>query len=217
MTSFRLFSPDGCVRRRLLAALATAVFALPLQAEKADRNKPLNVEADNGRYDDLKQVGTFNGNVVVTKGTMQLRATQIEVRQSAEGYQHGVATAAPGQLATFRQKREGVDETIEGEAERIEYDGKADTIRFINRAVIRRFRGATLADETAGSLITYDNAAEVFSVSGGASAVTPANPGGRVRATLTPRAAAPDATEAQPGAALKPSGAIGSPASGVAR
>ena len=195
--------------RALIPALALAMAVAPCLAEKADRNKPLNIEADSGRYDDLKQVGTFSGNVVVTKGTLTMRAAQIEVRQSPDGYQHGLATALPGQLASFSQKREGLDETIQGEAERIEYDGKADTVRFINRAVIRRYRGATLADETAGSLITYDNAREVFSVSGGESAATPANPGGRVRATLTPREAAPDAAASAPPPVLRPSTSLG--------
>ena len=198
---------------------ALALWAAPSLAEKADRNKPLNVEADAGRYDDLKQVGTFTGNVVVTKGTLSMRAAQIEVRQSPDGYQHGLATALPGQLASFRQKRDGVDETIQGEAERIEYDGKADTVRFINRATIRRYRGATLADETAGSLITYDNTREVFSVSGGESAVTPANPSGRVRATLTPRETVPEPAASAPSSAatLRPSRAIGGAAPGERR
>jgi len=201
--------------RALVAALAMALLATPAQAEKADRNKPLNIEADSGRYDDLKQVGTFRGNVVVTKGTLTMRAAEIEVRQSPDGYQHGLATALPGQLASFSQKREGVDETIQGEAERIEYDGKTDTVRFVNRAVIRRYRGATLADETAGNLITYDNTNEVFSVTGGSSAATPANPGGRVRATLAPREAPPAAS--QPASTLRPSVSIGAPAPGERR
>lgn len=197
-----------------LAAVALAT-ALPARAERADRGKPLNVEADNGRYDDAKQAGTFTGNVVITKGSMVMRAAKIEVRQNADGYQFGIASAAGGKLATFRQKREGIDEFIEGEAERIEYDGRADTIRFIDRAVIRRFRGSVLADETAGSLITYDNTAEVFSVAGGASAASPANPGGRVRAVLTPREGSEAAAEVAEAASvpLKVSPSLGAPAS----
>ena len=197
--------------RSLLPWLAVAALLLApgARAEKADRTKPMNVEADAGRYDDVKQVGTFSGNVVVTKGTIQIRAGQIEVRQTAEGYQSGMATAAPGKLVSFRQKREGVDETIEGLADRVEYDSRSDTVRFVGHAVVRRSRGATLADETAGSLISYDNAAEVFSVSGGVAASSAANPSGRVRAVLTPRDAAASAPE--PGAsapALKPSPAL---------
>jgi lipopolysaccharide export system protein LptA len=208
--------------RALLPALAVAIAAASALAEKADRNKPLNIEADSGRYDDLKQVGTFSGNVVVTKGTLTMRAAQIEVRQAPDGYQYGLATALPGQLASFSQKREGLDETIQGEAERIEYDGRADTVRFVNHAVIRRYRGATLADETAGSLITYDNLREVFSVSGGESAATPANPSGRVRATLAPRDAVPDAAASAasaqpPQPALRPSVSLGNATSAERR
>ncbi len=200
--------------RIVLLPLACALLALPAQAEKADRDKPLNIEADSGRYDDLKQIGSFTGNVVVTKGSLTMRAAKIEVRQSPDGYQSGVATALPGQLATFSQKRDGVDETIQGQAERIEYDGKADTVRLIDRAVIRRYRGATLADETSGSLITYNNTSEVFSVTGGPAAATPANPGGRVRATLAPREA-PAAAASQPGVTLRASPALGAAASGA--
>ena len=74
--------------------------------------------------------------------------------QSPDGAQFGIATADEGKRAIFRQKREGVDEYIEGEGERIEYDGKADVVRFINRAVIRRFRGAVLADDVTPELIS---------------------------------------------------------------
>ena len=86
----------------------------------------MNIEADAMRYDDLKQTSVFTGNVVVNKGTIQIRGTRIDVRQDPEGYQYGVVTAEPGKLAFYRQKREGVDEFIEGEGETIEYDGKAD-------------------------------------------------------------------------------------------
>ena len=194
----RLSSIESLARSTLAGPLIAAILvAAPAAAgaETADRNKPMNVEADSGRYDDLKQVGTFTGNVVVTKGSIAIRAGKIEIRRSPEGYQSAVATAAPGKLASFRQKREGVDETIEGEAERIEYDSRTDTVRFVNQAVIRRYRGNALADETAGSLITYDNTAEVFTVSGGASPAA-GNGNGRVRAVLTPRGAAPAASEA---------------------
>jgi lipopolysaccharide export system protein LptA len=169
----------------LVTGLASLLVAPSLAlAERADRGKPLSVEADAGRYDDARQVGLFTGNVVITKGTIVLRASQVEVRQSPDGHQSSVATGTPEAPARFRQKREGVDEHLEGEAERIEYDSRADTVRFVNRAVLRRFRGAVVADEASGQLITFDNAASVYSVSGGSEAT-----GGRVRAVLSPRGA----------------------------
>lgn len=190
----------------VLLFLALLLPAGMAGAEKADRNKPMNVEADALRYDDLNQTSVFTGRVVVTKGTIVIRGARVDVRQDPEGYQHGVVTAEPGRLAFFRQKREGVDEFIEGEGETIEYDGKADRVKFVKRAEMRRYRGATVSDEMVGSLITYDNSTDVFTVDGG-----PASPavGGRIRAVISPRpgASAP-AAPAQPAVRLRPSGAL---------
>ncbi|MGZ5129907.1 MAG: lipopolysaccharide transport periplasmic protein LptA [Caldimonas sp.] len=189
-------------RRRLArpaALLCSAAFALvasPASAEKADRFKPLNVEADQpSKIDLLNQFVVFNGNVVITKGTMIIRAARIEVRESPDGYHTAVAFGSPTQHAIFRQKRDAPDEYIEGDAERLEYDGKSDVIRFVNNASVRRLRGASAADEIAGNLVTYDSTTEVFNVSGGAPA-TAANPGGRVRAVLVPKEGSAAAAEA---------------------
>ena len=178
----------------LSIALALALAATAASAERADRTKPMNVEADALRYDDLHQTSVFTGKVVVTKGTIVIRGARMVVRQDPEGYQFGSVSAEPGKKAFFREKREGVDEFIEGESDTIEYDGKSDIVKFIGRAEMRRLRGTTLSDETSGSAITYDNNSDQFVVEGGTGA-QPANPGGRVRATLAPRA-----TPAAPGA-----------------
>lgn len=194
-------------RHTLLPVLLAVVLASGVaHAEKADRNKPMNVEADALRYDDLRQTSLFTGNVVMTKGTLLIRAGRVDVRQDTQGSQFGVATAAPGKLAFFRQKRDGVDETIEGEAEVIEYDGKADTVKFIRSAVLRRYRAGVLADETTGSHILYDNTTDVFTVNGGAAGTTPGRPGGgRIRALLSPSGSASAPATPAPPAVLRPS------------
>ena len=189
------------------------VTALPAAAEKADRDKPMNAEADALRYDDLKQTSVFTGNVVITKGTTIVRGARVEVSQDPQGYQQATSTAAPGKLAHYRKKRDGVDEYIEGEGERIEYDSKADMVRFIRRAVVRRYAGATLLDETTGAVIIYNNNPDVFTVDGGEQNRTAANPTGRIRAMLSPRttASAPAAAPPSPGTAprLRPSTTLG--------
>ena len=186
--------------------LVLAMAAVPAGAEKADRAKPMNVEADSLRYDDLNQTSVFTGKVVVTKGTIVIRGARVTVKQDPEGYQYGVVTAEPGKQAFYRQKRDGVDEYIEGEGETIEYDGRADRVKFIGRAEMRRYRGATISDETTGALITYDNTTDQFAVDGREGGATPSNPGGRVRATLGPRSAAPAAAPASgPATRLRPS------------
>ncbi len=208
---------DSCLMKypfvSLIAMAALAVgAALPAAAEKADRDKPMNAESDALRYDDLKQTSVFTGNVVITKGTTIVRGERVDVVQDPEGYQHAVAIAAPGKLAFYRKKRDGVDEYIEGEGERIEYDSRADLVKFITRAVVRRYNGATLVDESSGAVIVFDNNTDVFTVDGGAQNRSASNPTGRIRAMLSPRAAAsaPAAPPpAGPAPRLRPSTTLG--------
>lgn len=204
----------------LLAALA-CTFGVA-HAEKADRAKPMNIEADALRHDELKQTSVFSGRVVMTKGSIVLRGARLDVRQDADGYQYGVVTAEPGKRAFFRQKRDTLpgapDEFIEGESEVIEYDGKADNVRFITRAELRRYRGAVLSDEITGAVIVYNNLTDVFSVDGKRTATNAAGdaptPGSRVRAVLAPKdpppaAAAPEAASPASAPALRPSNSLG--------
>ena len=170
-------------------------------AEKADRNKPMAIEADALRYDDVRQISVFTGRVVLTKGTIVIRGSQVEVRQDAEGFQFGHVMGSAEQPAFFRQKREGQDEFVEGEGETLNYDGRADTVTITNRAQLRRYRGTTLADQITGAVIVYENLTDLFKVDGsvaGGAAVPGAAGGGRVHAMLTPKPDAP-ALPAAPG------------------
>jgi lipopolysaccharide export system protein LptA len=190
----------------LLAALATG-FGAPAQAEKADRTKPMTLESDRSCTADLvRQTSVCSGNVVIAQGTLQIRADRVELRETPEGYRQALAAGTPGQPAQYRQKRDGSDEWVEGSAERVEYDSKADTLRFVGNAVVRRARDGQTSEEIQGNLIVWDNSAETFSVQGGAA--TPSNPSGRVRAVLTPRDPA-SAASAPVGAPLRPSGTLG--------
>lgn len=200
----------------VLAIALGAICLSPVRAENADRNKPMNAEADALRYDDLKQTSVFTGNVVITKGSTIIRGAQVDVRQDPEGYQQAVVISGPGKLAFYRKKREGLDEFIEGEGERIEYDSRQDVVKFLRNAVLRRYKGAVLADETTGSQINYDNKTDVFSVDGGAQNKTASNPTGRVRALLSPRTAAPGVpASGVPAAPNAPAILRASPALGV--
>jgi len=180
---------------RCVAALAALMLAVPAMAEKADRDKPVNIESDRMNADDAKKTATFEGKVVLTQGTLTIRAERIVVRQDNDGFQYGTATATPGATASFRQKREGVNEYVDAEAERIEYDAKADRVEFFNRARLRRGGG----DDVCGNYISYDARTEFFSVNSGKSpAAGAAQTGGRVRAILMPKGTAAPAGTAAP-------------------
>ena len=167
--------------------LLLAIVPVSASAEKADRDKPMNIEADNLVHDELSQVSIFTGNAVLTKGTLVMRGTRIEIREDADGYQFGVVLPAPNKRAFFKQKREGVDEFIEGEGLRIEYDGKADRVRLIDNAEVRRYRGAVLGDQMTCSLIIYENLTDVFTIDGQRNAAGAPSNTGRVKAILAPR------------------------------
>ena len=207
----------------LLLAAALAAFAGLAQAEKADSTKPMNIEADALRHDELKQTSVFTGNVVMTKGTIVLRGAQLDVRQDPEGFQYGVVTAEAGKRAFFRQKRDTVpgqpEEFVEGEGEVIEYDGRTDNVRFITRAELRRYRGGALSDEITGAVIVYNNLTDVFTVDGqktsGGQPSSTAGQGGRVRAVLAPKEGTPGSqprapAAGAPGTSLQPSNTLDS-------
>ena len=186
------------------AALICCVLlaAAPASAEKADREKPVNLEADRVTIDDAKQTALFEGNVQLTQGTMQIRGDRMEVRQDKEGFKFGTTWGNP---AYFRQKREGFDEYIEGWAERIEYDGRAETLQMYVRAQLKRG-----VDEVRGNYISYDARTEFFQVTGGgAKAAAPNNPDGRVRAVIQPKSKEKPATA--PPVTLKPAESIAAP------
>lgn len=210
----RLHHPCAVARTRHvgtigLAAVLLAAFA-PVHAEKADRYKPMVIEADKDLVaDDRRQVVVYNGNAVLSQGTMLLRADRIEVRELPDGYRAATAIGTRAKPASWRQRRDGVDETVEGRAERIEFDGRADTLRFVGQAGLRRLRGAGVAEEITGGVVVWDNTTEVFTVEGGAP--SPGNPTGRVRTVLTPRAD-PAAAAPAPTAPPKPTpGTSGTP------
>jgi len=175
-------------RSVLLLAVAIAVMsALSAKAEKADREKPTQVEANRMTSDEARRVSIFEGSVLLTKGTITLRAERVVVRQDADGFQYASATGTP---VRFRQKgdpaggQEGV--WIEGEALRVEIDEKNERIELHDNARITRDQ-----DEVRGSYILYDQRSEFFSVSSG-KGVPAAAPGGRVRAVIQPKKPAAD-------------------------
>ncbi|CAN0238713.1 unnamed protein product, partial [Phaeothamnion confervicola] len=163
-----------------LLALAAGLGAAPAFAERADREKPVNLEADRVDLDDAKKEAVFVGSVTLTQGTLTIKADKIIVKQDAEGFQYGIAYGNP---VHFRQKREGSDEYIEGFSERLEYDGKADKMQMFVNARIQRG-----VDEVRGDYIAYNAVTEFFQViGGGKAAATTGNPQGRVRAVIQPK------------------------------
>ncbi|WP_412479071.1 lipopolysaccharide transport periplasmic protein LptA [Azonexus sp. IMCC34839] len=165
-----------------LAPLALVLLtSMPALAERADRDKPMLLEANRVTIDDAKKIQILEGDVVVTKGTMMLKADRIVITEDQYGFQKGVAFAGKGGLARFRQKREGKDEYMEGEAERIEYNSNSEIAELFHRAFVK-----SGDDQVKGDYIWYDAINEKYLVTAGESRDPKAAPP-RVRAVIQPR------------------------------
>jgi lipopolysaccharide export system protein LptA len=146
-------------RARLLVALACASACAPAAlAEKADREKPINYQADTGDVNYQTKVGTLIGNVIITQGTLTIHADKVILRQNPD---NSLSATAFGNPLTFREKRDGVDEYYEGVAQRAEYDGQKRFLELFDRALLRKG-----TDEIRSNYISYNAETEFFKAEG---------------------------------------------------
>jgi len=185
---------------RTIAILCLALACNAAYAERADRDKPMHLEADKASIDDAKQISTFEGKVQLTQGTLTIRGEKLVVVQDKDGYTHGTAT---GQLASFRQKREGSGGYVEGYGERIEYDARNETVDFFFQANIKLEQ-----DEVRGEHITYNSKTEIFQVHGSTGTQAETLGKNRVRIIIQPRSKGAGASSAAEPLPIKPAEAL---------
>ncbi len=181
----------------LLLALCLCLSVPGALAERADREKEIVVGADHLTADDANKVSTFEGSVVVTQGTMRMTANKVTMKEDADRHKFYVAHGAP---VTFRQKRDKVDEWVEGFAERAEFDDRSDVLKLFNRARVKSNQ-----NELTGDFISYDMRREVAEVAGAPPGQKPP-PDSRVKVIIIPpkKTPDPDAEKPAPPLTLKP-------------
>jgi lipopolysaccharide export system protein LptA len=167
-------------------ALACAALTLPqlAYAESADRDKPIFYQGDTGGANLSSKDGELAGNVVVTQGTMTIRADRIVFHQNPD---NSLSATAYGNPVSFREKRDGVDEYYEGYAQRAVYDGQKRLLELFDRALLKKS-----GDEIRSNYISYNAGTEVFKAEGRPDSRTPeageAPLGARVRGVFQPQA-----------------------------
>jgi lipopolysaccharide export system protein LptA len=178
-------------RAALVLGAVLAVAGPGAHAEKADRGKPMSVTSAGQAPDvvDLKKhSAVFTGDVVITQGTLEIHADRVEVSEDPDGQRLGYAFGSAAKPATFRQKRDGVDEYSEGDAQRIEYDSAANRVRFVGAAHLRMLKGTVITDQASAALITYDTATDTVKLgAGGSEGVAASSAGGRTTVVFTPK------------------------------
>jgi lipopolysaccharide export system protein LptA len=174
--AFRVFA--------VFSMVAVALHVPSAAAEKADRDKPINYQADSGDVNVQTKVGTLLGNVILTQGTLTIRADKIVFHQNPD---NSVSATAWGNPLTFREKRDNVDEYYEGVAQRAEYDGQKRVLELFDRALLRKG-----TDEIRSNYISYNAETEFFKAEGrpdtreAAAGESPL--GARVRGVFQPQA-----------------------------
>jgi lipopolysaccharide export system protein LptA len=188
--------------KKIFAVAALALATMTASAERADSLKQAQVDFDNGHLDEVTQTRTLTGNVVLTRGTLLIKSDKAVMKETPEGYMLLTLTAAPGKVASFRQKRDGgPDLWTEGQAQRIEYDERTEVVRLFSNAVVKQLEGKRMTSEVNGPFIAYDNRTEQANVRNDASGESKPG-GGRSTIIIAPRRTAPAA-----GAAAAPAGA----------
>jgi lipopolysaccharide export system protein LptA len=197
--------PRRGARAAAWIAVVTTLAAAPAAwAEQADRNKPISFSGDTGDADLQARGGTLAGNVIITQGTLSIRADRIVFRQNAD---NSLSATAHGNPVALRQKRDGVDEYYEGYAQRIEYDGAKELVELFDRALLKRGQ-----DEIRSNYVSYNVGTEVFKAEGRASTTgDPAGPGARVRGMFQPKSDVPASGKSKDGAKAAAPAATGPP------
>ena len=132
----------------LFSVLTAAVFACAAQAKVADRNQPMDIRADNSEAvlsDDSDS--TLNGNVVITQGSLEVKADKAVIHRKKGSIESVLLTGAPALLKQISDN----GEPMTARAERIAYDLDNDKVVLTGGAVVEQPRG-----NMNGETITYD-------------------------------------------------------------
>lgn len=183
----RLNQKTLCVTLFLAGAIAMPTITF---AEKADRSKEIVIDAARNTADQAKNVLVLDGAVTLEQGTMRITADKMIVKRDDQEFIFAELVALPGKQITFREKREGFNDFMEGTADRAEFDDKARTIKLFTRARLK-----TGNDVLTGEYIFYNSDTQVIQADGQApnDKTNKADGSGRVRIVIQPRpSAAPE-------------------------
>ncbi|MBV8464834.1 MAG: lipopolysaccharide transport periplasmic protein LptA [Burkholderiales bacterium] len=143
------------------AAAAVALLALPVCAEKADRDQDMVVTYKNRAENDNKtQTVTLDGDVHVVQGTLTLVCDHAVVVKSADGSDQHVT--AVGHPATFRERMDD-GQWLDGHSDKIEYDSKSGDVLLVGHGWMKRGE----QDELNSQLVTYNMNTEVYTAEDG--------------------------------------------------
>ena len=147
--------------------MSQAIFAL-----STDKDELIQIAADSATIDDLNGVATYQGNVIITQGTIQINAEKISLFYTQK--QDLKKVDIVGNPAKFKQRPDKSDEDLNAQANHMEYRADENMLYLTEGAKLWQGK-----DSFVGEKITYDTVRGVIKAHKGK--------GGRVKVTIQPR------------------------------
>lgn len=141
----------------LACGLALLTAFGTVNAETADRSKPIEINADNFQGDEVKQVAIYTGRVEVHQGTLEILGDKLTVTISPEGYRTITVTGNPVRMKERRDvKTPGVEEWVHASSLTAVYEEQSDVITLTELAKLARSENGLVKDSSAGEKIVYN-------------------------------------------------------------
>ncbi len=131
----------------LTTLMMTSVSAFAL---KDDTNKPINIESDNQSLDMENSVVTFTDNVVITQGSILIKAQKVVIKRPPEDSGKKETVEAFGSPVTFHQILDD-GKPVDGKANQVHYDLGTEFLTLTGNAELKQ-----LDSKINGNHITYD-------------------------------------------------------------
>lgn len=141
----------------LACGLALLTAFVTVNAETADRSKPIEINADNFQGDEVKQEAIYTGRVEVHQGTLEILGDKLTVTISPEGYRTLTVTGNPVRMKERRDvKTPGVEEWVHASSLTAVYEEQSDVITLTELAKLARSENGLVKDSSAGEKIVYN-------------------------------------------------------------
>lgn len=116
-----------------LPGTALLLLLLPVSGAglAADRDQPINIEADRATLNEETGNSVYEGNVILRQGTMVMQGAKMTVQLKDSSIDTLVLTGDP---ATYRQRRDGEQSDRQAEAARIEFHARDDRVILLENA-----------------------------------------------------------------------------------
>lgn len=173
--------------KKLLSSLYVllSLCLIPLAATSQTVEPDTIILSDTLDYDDLARKSVFKGNVIVTRGNLNLHADHVEVDELENGSQQVAATVNSSNRVRIRQETPEKYEIIKGEGLRGEFNSGTEQLTLIGQASLTRYICGKAIDSIQGERVVYNKQSDTYRALGGPDS---ADSQKRVRSIARPRA-----------------------------